>query len=47
MKTFATLFSGGEGVGVGLQAAGLAHLWGVEYDAQIGRLRSLKRKMRG
>ena len=35
MKTFATLFSGGEGVGVGLQAAGLAHLWGVEYDAQI------------
>jgi len=35
LKTFATLFSGGEGVGVGLQAAGLAHLWGVEYDAQI------------
>ena len=35
MKTFATLFSGGEGVGVGLQAAGLAHLWGVEYDAAI------------
>ena len=35
MKTFATLFSGGEGVGVGLQAAGLSHLWGVEYDSQI------------
>lgn len=35
MRTFATLFSGGEGVGVGLQAAGLAHLWGVEYDARI------------
>ena len=35
LKTFATLFSGGEGVGVGLQAAGLAHLWGVEYDSQI------------
>ena len=35
MKTFATLFSGGEGAGIGLQAAGLAHLWGVEYDARI------------
>jgi len=29
------LFSGGEGVGVGLTAAGLTHLWGVEYDADI------------
>ena len=32
---FGTLFSGGEGVGVGLTAAGLTHLWGVEYDADI------------
>lgn len=35
MTTFGTLFSGGEGVGVGLTAAGLTHLWGVEYDADI------------
>ena len=35
MKTFGTLFSGGEGVGIGLTAAGLTHLWGVEYDADI------------
>jgi DNA (cytosine-5)-methyltransferase 1 len=35
MTTFATLFSGGEGVGVGLTAAGLHHTWGVEYDAAI------------
>ena len=35
MKTFATLFSGGEGAGVGLQAAGLSHIWGVEYDPAI------------
>jgi site-specific DNA-cytosine methylase len=32
---FGTLFSGGEGVGVGLTAAGLHHAWGVEYDADI------------
>ena len=32
---FGTLFSGGEGVGVGLTAAGLHHAWGIEYDAQI------------
>lgn len=32
---FATLFSGGEGVGVGLTAAGLRHTWGVEYDPAI------------
>lgn len=35
MRTFATMFSGGEGAGVGLRAAGLAHLWGVEYDPAI------------
>ena len=35
MRTFATLFSGGEGAGVGLQAAGLSHLWGVEHDPAI------------
>ena len=35
MKTFATLFSGGEGVGVGLTAAGMHHAWGIEYDPAI------------
>lgn len=35
MKTIATLFSGGEGVGVGAKMAGIAHLWGIEYDDQI------------
>lgn len=35
MTTIATLFSGGEGVGVGARMAGLAHLWGIEYDAAI------------
>jgi DNA (cytosine-5)-methyltransferase 1 len=34
-RTIATLFSGGEGFGVGASAAGLRHLWGVEYDAKI------------
>lgn len=34
MKT-ATLFSGGEGVGVGLCAAGHDHVWGIEYDDKI------------
>ena len=29
------MFSGGEGVGLGLSAAGLVHAWGVEYDADI------------
>lgn len=41
MTTIGTLFSGGEGVGVGARNAGLNHLWGVEYDDQIasvGRL---------
>jgi DNA (cytosine-5)-methyltransferase 1 len=40
MMTISTLFSGGEGVGVGARAAGIKHLWGIEYDdeiAQVGR----------
>lgn len=35
MTTQATLFSGGEGVGVGARAAGIQHLWGVEIDPDI------------
>lgn len=35
LHTFGTLFSGGEGAGIGLQAAGLRHCWGVEYDPAI------------
>ncbi len=35
ISTIATLFSGGEGVGVGAQQAGVKHLWGIEYDADI------------
>lgn len=41
MTTIGTLFSGGEGVGVGAKDAGLDHLWGVEYDdaiAQVARM---------
>jgi DNA (cytosine-5)-methyltransferase 1 len=30
-----TLFSGGEGVGVGARAAGLEHAWGIESDDDI------------
>lgn len=40
MDTIATLFSGGEGVGIGAQAAGLRHIYGVEVDdavAQVAR----------
>lgn len=33
--TTATLFSGFEGVGIGAINAGLTHLWGVEFDADI------------
>ena len=33
--TIATLFSGGEGVGVGALQAGIKHLWGIEYDPDI------------
>lgn len=35
MTTIGTIFSGGEGVGVGAKAAGLTHLWGVEYEDKI------------
>lgn len=35
LSAFGTLFSGGEGAGIGLQAAGLRHMWGVEYDPAI------------
>lgn len=35
MTTIGTIFSGGEGIGVGAKAAGLTHLWGVEYEDKI------------
>ena len=35
MITAATLFAGGEGVGIGMKAAGINHLWGIEYDDRI------------
>lgn len=35
LGTFATLFSGGEGWGIGAMAAGLRPLWGIENDADI------------
>lgn len=38
MATIATLFSGGEGVGVGARAAGLSHLFGIEYDDAIANV---------
>lgn len=41
MTTIRTLFSGGEGVGVGARNAGLDHLWGIEFDdaiSSVGRL---------
>jgi len=38
MITISTLFSGGEGVGVGARVSGLDHLWGVEYDSDIARV---------
>lgn len=41
MTTIATLFSGGEGVGVGARTAGLTHLWGVEYDEAIANVARL------
>jgi hypothetical protein len=30
MITYASIFSGGEGCGVGARAAGLEHIWDVE-----------------
>jgi len=38
LKTIATLCSGGEGVGVGAQDAGIHHLWGIEYDDSIAQV---------
>lgn len=38
MPTIATLFSGGELVGVGARAAGLSHLWGCEIDPAIAEV---------
>lgn len=38
MQTIATLFSGGEGVGVGAQDAGLKHIWGIEVDDAIAQV---------
>lgn len=35
MSTFATLFSGGELAGIGLQSSGYTHLWGIEQDKRI------------
>lgn len=34
----ATLFSGGEGAGLGMVAAGFEHAWGVEYDDKIAQV---------
>lgn len=34
----ATLFSGGEGVGIGMRTAGISHLWGIEYDDKIANV---------
>jgi DNA (cytosine-5)-methyltransferase 1 len=41
MATIATLLSGGEGVSVGARAAGLTHLWGIEYDNDIANVARL------
>lgn len=35
MRTFATMYGGGEGAGLGARAAGLNHLWGIEYAPDI------------
>lgn len=36
--TIATLFSGGEGVGVGAKMAGVFHAWGIEHDDDIANV---------
>lgn len=36
--TIATIFSGGEGVGIGAQNAGFAHLWGIELVDEIAQV---------
>lgn len=38
VSTIATLFSGGEGVGVGARMAGLQHIWGIEADDKIAQV---------
>src|SRR3989304_442987 len=38
MTTGATMFSGGEGVGVGMRQAGISHLWGVEVDDDVANV---------
>jgi len=38
MATIATMFSGGEGVGVGARAAGMEHVWGIEREADIAEV---------
>jgi DNA (cytosine-5)-methyltransferase 1 len=35
MPTYATMFTGGDGFGIGATAAGLTPTWGVEIDGQI------------
>lgn len=37
----ATLFSGFDGVGIGMRAAGLEHVWGLEYDDTIAAVARL------
>lgn len=39
--TGATLFSGFEGVGLGMKAAGIQHAWGIEYDPAIAAVAQL------
>ena len=34
----ATLFSGGEGAGLGMVAAGFSHAWGIEYSDDIAQV---------
>lgn len=41
MKTFATLFSGCEGAGVGLRNAGLTELWGIENNPKAAAIAHL------
>ena len=38
LETIATLFSGGEGVGGGAEAAGLHHMWGIEINDDIAQV---------
>lgn len=41
MKTFGTIFSGGELFGIGAKQAGYEHVWGVEYDDKIASVARL------